>query len=134
MVAGLSAAWILDGLQITIASSVTGVLASPDALGMTSTEVGLSVSVYLRPSPDVRVWRQQALMQRNTAEVLRPLFEQAYLVLHDVALPGWLDSLDHLVVGPTGVWVAGPCSTGSCSLAAALRPPRSAACVARPTP
>jgi D-serine dehydratase len=70
MVAGLSAAWILDGLQITIASSATGVLASPDALGMTSTEVGLSVSVYLRPSPDVRVWRQQALMQRNTAEVL----------------------------------------------------------------
>jgi hypothetical protein len=27
------------------------------------------------------------------------------LVLHDVTLPGWLDSLDHLVVGPTGVWV-----------------------------
>ena len=26
MVAGLGAAWILDGLQITIASSVTGVL------------------------------------------------------------------------------------------------------------
>lgn len=61
----------------------------------------------LRPSPDVRVWRQQALMQRNTAEVLRPLFEQAYLVQHDVALPGWLDSLDHLVVDPTGVWVVG---------------------------
>ena len=48
MVAGLSAAWILDGLQITIASPVTGVLASPDALGMTSTEIGLDVSVYLR--------------------------------------------------------------------------------------
>ena len=29
MVAGLGAAWILDGLQITIASSVTGVLTSP---------------------------------------------------------------------------------------------------------
>ena len=28
MVAGLGAAWILDGLQITIASSVTGVLDS----------------------------------------------------------------------------------------------------------
>ena len=31
MVAGLGAAWILDGLQITIASSVTGVLTQPDA-------------------------------------------------------------------------------------------------------
>ena len=34
---GLGAAWILDGLQITIASSVTGVLTSPETLGMTST-------------------------------------------------------------------------------------------------
>ena len=47
MVAGLGAAWILDGLQITIASSVTGVLSSPKTLGMTSTEIGLIASVYL---------------------------------------------------------------------------------------
>ena len=47
MVAGLGAAWILDGLQITIASSVTGVLTSPATLDMTSTEVGLIASVYL---------------------------------------------------------------------------------------
>src|SRR5262245_16567666 len=47
MVAGLGAAWILDGLQITIASSVTGVLVQPDTLGMTSTEVGLIASIYL---------------------------------------------------------------------------------------
>ncbi|HEV8462575.1 MAG TPA: MFS transporter [Gaiellaceae bacterium] len=47
MVAGLGAAWILDGLQITIASSVTGVLAKPDTLGMSSTEIGLIASIYL---------------------------------------------------------------------------------------
>jgi MFS family permease len=47
MVAGLGAAWILDGLQITIASGVTGVLIQPDTLGMTSTEIGLIASVYL---------------------------------------------------------------------------------------
>jgi len=47
MVAGLGAAWILDGLQITIASSVTGVLTQPSTLDMTSTEVGLIASVYL---------------------------------------------------------------------------------------
>jgi MFS family permease len=47
MVAGLGAAWILDGLQITISSSVTGVLVSPQTLGMTSTQVGLIASVYL---------------------------------------------------------------------------------------
>ena len=43
----LGAAWILDGLQITIASSVTGVLTQPDTLGMTSTQIGLIASVYL---------------------------------------------------------------------------------------
>jgi MFS family permease len=47
MVAGLGAAWILDGLQITIASSVTGELTKPSTLGMTSTEVGLIASIYL---------------------------------------------------------------------------------------
>ena len=47
MVAGLGAAWILDGLQITIASSVTGVLSSPQTLDMTSSEIGLIASVYL---------------------------------------------------------------------------------------
>jgi MFS family permease len=47
MVAGLGAAWILDGLQITIASSVTGVLTQPDTLGMTSSQIGLIASVYL---------------------------------------------------------------------------------------
>ena len=47
MVAGLGAAWILDGLQITIASSVTGVLIQPDTLDMSSTEIGWIASVYL---------------------------------------------------------------------------------------
>jgi hypothetical protein len=58
-----------------------------------------------RPSPGVRVWRRQAALQRRTAEVLAPLSQDGYLVLHDVALPGLLDSLDHVVVGSAGVWV-----------------------------
>ena len=47
MVAGLGAAWILDGLQITISSSVTGVLQSPETLGMTSAQIGAIASIYL---------------------------------------------------------------------------------------
>ena len=47
MVIGLGSAWILDGLQITISSSVTGVLIQPDTLDMTSSQVGLIASVYL---------------------------------------------------------------------------------------
>jgi hypothetical protein len=61
----------------------------------------------LRPHPGARarVWRREAVMQRRTAEVLEPLRRQGYLVLHDLTLPGWPASLDHLVVGPTGVCV-----------------------------
>jgi MFS family permease len=44
---GLGGAWILDGLQITLASSVTGELTKSSTLGMTSAQVGLIASVYL---------------------------------------------------------------------------------------
>jgi MFS family permease len=47
MVAGLGAAWVLDGLQITVASSVTGELTKPATLGMTSAQVGLIATVYM---------------------------------------------------------------------------------------
>jgi MFS family permease len=47
MVIGLGSAWVLDGLQITITSSVTGVLIQPDTLDMSSSQVGLIASVYL---------------------------------------------------------------------------------------
>jgi MFS family permease len=47
VVCGLGGAWILDGLQITVASSVTGELTKPSTLDMTSTEVGLIATVYL---------------------------------------------------------------------------------------
>ena len=41
MVFGLGVAWVLDGLEITIASAVTGVLIQPNTLHLTTTQVGL---------------------------------------------------------------------------------------------
>jgi Nuclease-related domain len=58
-----------------------------------------------RPSTEASVWHRQAATQRRTADALQPLKREGHLVLHDVTLPGWSASLDHLVVGPTGVWV-----------------------------
>jgi Nuclease-related domain len=58
-----------------------------------------------RPAPSTVVWRRQAAAQRRTAGALEPLEREGYLVLHDVALPGWPASLDHLVVGASGIWV-----------------------------
>jgi hypothetical protein len=56
------------------------------------------------PSASARFWRRQAEAQRRTAGVLAQLEQEGWLVLHDVALPGWSASLDHLVIGPTGAW------------------------------
>ncbi len=47
MIIGLGTAWILDGLEITIASSVTGVLAQSNTLHLASTQVGLIATIYL---------------------------------------------------------------------------------------
>src|SRR5215207_669975 len=65
---------------------------------------GVAVWWRLRfhPSANARFWRRQAVMQRRTAGVLAQLEQEGWLVLHDVALPGWSASLDHLVIGPTG--------------------------------
>lgn len=47
LIIALGVAWILDGLEITIASSIAGVLTQPDTLDLTSTEAGAIASVYL---------------------------------------------------------------------------------------
>lgn len=47
MVIGLGVAWILDGLEITIATSVTGVLTQPNTLHLTAAQVGLIATIYL---------------------------------------------------------------------------------------
>ncbi|MER6578927.1 MFS transporter [Nonomuraea sp. NPDC001023] len=47
LVIALGVAWVLDGLEITIASNVGAFLQRPDTLGFTSAEVGLSATVYL---------------------------------------------------------------------------------------
>jgi hypothetical protein len=53
MVAGLGAAWILDGLQITIASSVTGVLTQSDTLGMSSSQVIFGINAGGKSLEDI---------------------------------------------------------------------------------
>ncbi|MGY1604439.1 MFS transporter [Geodermatophilus sp. SYSU D00815] len=47
MVAALGTAWILDGLEITVASAVVERLTEPETLALSSTQVGLIASVYL---------------------------------------------------------------------------------------
>jgi MFS family permease len=47
MVVALGVAWILDGLEITVASGVVALLTKSNSLGLTSTQAGALASVYL---------------------------------------------------------------------------------------
>ncbi len=47
MVVALGVAWVLDGMEITIASAVGDVLRDTRTLGLTSAEVGFAATVYL---------------------------------------------------------------------------------------
>jgi hypothetical protein len=58
-----------------------------------------------RPSPDAVAWRRGAAGERRTAHLLAALERDGWAVLHDLAVPGSRASLDHLVIGPGGVFV-----------------------------
>jgi MFS family permease len=47
MVIALGVAWVLDGLEITIASNVADKLSTPEVLGLSTTAAGALASVYL---------------------------------------------------------------------------------------
>jgi Nuclease-related domain len=61
--------------------------------------------LWFRPSPDAIAWRRGAAGEWRTARLLAGLERQGWVVLHDLAIPGSRANLDHLVVGPGGVFV-----------------------------
>jgi hypothetical protein len=58
-----------------------------------------------RPSPDAVAWRRGAVGERRTARLLGPLEQHGWAVLHDLAIPGSRANLDHLMIGPGGVFM-----------------------------
>jgi hypothetical protein len=58
-----------------------------------------------KPSLDAVAWRRRAAGERRTARLLDPLERHGWAVLHDLALPGSRANLDHLLIGPGGVFV-----------------------------
>ena len=57
-----------------------------------------------QPSPDAVAWRRGAAGERRTARLLGQLERQGWAVLHDLALPVSQANIDHLVIGPGGVF------------------------------
>jgi hypothetical protein len=58
-----------------------------------------------RPSAQARTWRRGAQGERRTARLLDRLVRDGYVVFHDLAVPGSPANVDHLVIGPSGVFV-----------------------------
>jgi Nuclease-related domain len=73
--------------------------------------VGLAVAALVgwrlrfRPSEQTRTWQRGARGERRTARLLDRLTRDGYAVFHDLALPGSPANVDHLVIGPSGVFV-----------------------------
>jgi len=71
--------------------------------GLAATAAGWGLR--FRPSPDACTWRRGAVGERRTARLLNHLERHVWAVLHDLAVPGSPANLDHLVIGPGGVFV-----------------------------
>jgi Nuclease-related domain len=62
-------------------------------------------ALRFRPSPDAIAWRRGAAGEQRTARRLARLERHGWAVLHDLAVPGSRANIDHLVIGPGGVFV-----------------------------
>jgi hypothetical protein len=74
--------------------------------------IGLAVAAVVawrlrfRPSEQARSWQRGVRGERHTARLLDRLTGDGYVVFHDLAVPGDTSAnVDHLVIGPTGVFV-----------------------------
>src|SRR5262249_38222145 len=47
VVVALGVTWILDGLQVTLAGAVGGMLRRPEALGLSESQIGMAATCYL---------------------------------------------------------------------------------------
>jgi Nuclease-related domain len=73
--------------------------------------VGVAVAALVgwrlrfRPSEQARAWQRGGQGERHTARLLRRLTRHGFVVFHDLAVPGSEANVDHLVIGPTGLFV-----------------------------
>jgi hypothetical protein len=93
-------------LGIGAGGGVLGSLLAPRlglaAAGLAAITAGWALR--FRPSPDAVAWRRGAAGERRTARLLDPLERHGWAILHDLAVPSSRANLDHLAIGPGGVF------------------------------
>jgi Nuclease-related domain len=98
---------VAASLGIGAGGDLLGNLLAP-RLGLVVGELAALVAGWglrFQPSPDAVAWRRGAAGERRTARFLGPLERRGWAVLHDLAVPGSRANIDHLAIGPGGVFV-----------------------------
>lgn len=109
--------FFLPRLLLTVPSALLAQL-SPEAseialpvderLLSLATGVALAIAAViglLRPSRSELAWRKGASGERRVGRVLDSLSRKGVVSLHDLSMPGSRANIDHVAVGPAGVFV-----------------------------
>ncbi|WP_327090491.1 NERD domain-containing protein [Nonomuraea sp. NBC_01738] len=85
---------------------VVGFLVRDWRLGVTAAILAaIADTVYrARSASTVPAWRRSSVAERRTESQLKKLERNGYRTLHARAIPGSEAQIDHLVIGPTGVY------------------------------
>lgn len=85
---------------------IAGILLASWRLGVTAAVLAAIAHTVLRArsNSSVPAWRRASVAERRTEAQLKRLERGGYRTLHARAIPGSDAQIDHLVVGPTGVY------------------------------
>jgi hypothetical protein len=99
--------WRVVALVAGVAAWLAAARVAPNlaALAGVTVAAGLGWVLRFRSSPDTVACRRGAAGERRTARLLAPLERHGWAILHDLAIPGSAANIDHLVIGPGGVFV-----------------------------
>jgi hypothetical protein len=96
--------WVSINLTLASVALVVIGLWRRDGWWLAAGAIAAGAAWWARPDRDPDRWRRGADGESATAELLSRL-PRRWVVLHDRAVPGSVANIDHLVIGPTGVWV-----------------------------
>jgi hypothetical protein len=100
--APLVAAAGLTAAQLSLQAGLVVALATLAGLAMAAL---VGWRLRFEPSEQARAWQRGATGERRTAHLLDRLTREGFVVFHDLTVPGSKANVDHLAIGPTGVFV-----------------------------
>jgi hypothetical protein len=98
------AAVALAGLGGGLVAAMASLPPPPGWAASLAAAAGVWWRLRFRPSPETLAWQRGAAGERHVARLLEPLVQQGWGVNHDLRIPGSTANIDHVVVGPPGIF------------------------------